>query len=375
MRIAFDHRAVHERAGIAFVGVADQVLLLAGGLRGRTSTSCRWESRRRRGRAARSARPCRKPRSGVCFRKALAKRLVAAAGDVFVDLRRIDDAAVGQHPAGLRAKNGCSSRKGTSAQGSRPSPRCWPRASSSGIVPAQNRLQQAAATFSASRLNDHAGAAGKLHFDERLGRAQPDAADLDHVGVGFRDSSRNAGRRPACRAPRRRGRRCRRRRRSPGASAVRAASSAETLWRELVGPLVCAPRGNRFGSSDIQVLSVVSGRRLLDAGVGLVAMQAYGCRHWFPAFLAVGVEDLATFCVVTPAWNSPLTQMTGARPQAPMQATTSRLNSPSRRGLAGLDLQFAADRVQDRRRAFHVAGRAAAHLDVVLPCGWKRNWL
>ena len=32
VRIAFEHRAVHERAGIAFVGVADDVLFLLAGL-------------------------------------------------------------------------------------------------------------------------------------------------------------------------------------------------------------------------------------------------------------------------------------------------------------------------------------------------------
>ena len=62
VRIALDDGPVHERPGIAFVGVADQVFLVAGRLRGRTSISCRWGNRRRRGRAARSARPCRTPR-------------------------------------------------------------------------------------------------------------------------------------------------------------------------------------------------------------------------------------------------------------------------------------------------------------------------
>ena len=34
MRIALDHGPIHERPGIAFVGVADQVLLLAAGVAG-----------------------------------------------------------------------------------------------------------------------------------------------------------------------------------------------------------------------------------------------------------------------------------------------------------------------------------------------------
>ncbi len=35
MRIALEHAAVHESAGVALVGIADDILLLAGGLRHR----------------------------------------------------------------------------------------------------------------------------------------------------------------------------------------------------------------------------------------------------------------------------------------------------------------------------------------------------
>ena len=48
-----------------------------------------------------------------------------------------------------------------------------------------------------------------------------------------------------------------------------------------------------------------------------------------------------------------------------MQATTSRLNTPSRVVWPGLILQRALDGVELCGRALHVAGRAAAHLDVV----------
>ena len=53
VRIAFQHAAVHERAGIALVGVADDVLLPARRPWPRWPTSGRWDSRRRRGRAGR----------------------------------------------------------------------------------------------------------------------------------------------------------------------------------------------------------------------------------------------------------------------------------------------------------------------------------
>ena len=54
VRIALEHAAVHERAGIAFVAVADDELAAAGGPWRRCSTSARSGSRRRRVRAARS---------------------------------------------------------------------------------------------------------------------------------------------------------------------------------------------------------------------------------------------------------------------------------------------------------------------------------
>ena len=72
VRVALEHRAVHERARVALVGVADQVLLLARRPAARTSTSCPSGSRRRRGRAGRSARPRRRPRPASSSCSALA---------------------------------------------------------------------------------------------------------------------------------------------------------------------------------------------------------------------------------------------------------------------------------------------------------------
>ena len=75
MRVALDHGPVHERPGIAFIGVADQIFLVAGRPGGRTSTSCPWGNRRRHGRADRSARPCRKPPPATWLRNALTSAL------------------------------------------------------------------------------------------------------------------------------------------------------------------------------------------------------------------------------------------------------------------------------------------------------------
>ena len=66
-------------------------------------------------------------------------------------------------------------------------------------------------------------------------------------------------------------------------------------------------------------------------------------------------------------------RMTGAWEQAPMQATESRLNSMSARGLAVGDAELLLERLGDARGAGHVAGRAVAHEDLVAPAGDGRE--
>ena len=101
VRIAFNDRSVHERAGITFVRVADQVFLvaLAGAsefpfLAGGESTS------------AAAAQATDVDRVADLFGRHLSQRVeqraVSAVGDVLVHVRRIDPAAVGQDPSRLR---------------------------------------------------------------------------------------------------------------------------------------------------------------------------------------------------------------------------------------------------------------------------------
>ena len=80
-------------------------------------------------------------------------------------------------------------------------------------------------------------------------------------------------------------------------------------------------------------------------------------------------DDPPTFLGVTLAWISPLMLMAGARPQAPMQATTSRLNMPSRRGLPGCNFSVRVTASSTLDRALDVAGGPAAQHDVVLALG------
>ena len=95
VRIAFQHAAVHERAGIAFVGVADDELLVACGLAGELPLSPGGEARAAA--AAQAGNVHRfDQRLGVVLRDGLGEGLVAVAGDVVVDLLRVDHAAVAQ---------------------------------------------------------------------------------------------------------------------------------------------------------------------------------------------------------------------------------------------------------------------------------------
>ena len=143
VRVALDHRAVHERARVALVGVADQVFLLGAACRGRT---CHF--------LPVGKPPPPRPRSplastvvadllGRLPRERAGEGPVAAAGDVFVDARRVDEAAVGQHPAGLRGEERMLVEVGHVGPGLRPSPRCWPSDLLVGTLsPARTAIQQ-----------------------------------------------------------------------------------------------------------------------------------------------------------------------------------------------------------------------------------------
>ena len=101
VRIGFEHRAIHEGAGIAFVAIADDVF----------DRACLRASERplAAGGEARAAAPAQAGfgdggdhllRASV--RAAAFQRLIAAAREVVVDIQRIDLAAVFEHDALLR---------------------------------------------------------------------------------------------------------------------------------------------------------------------------------------------------------------------------------------------------------------------------------
>lgn len=97
--VAFEYRAVHESPRVAFVGIADDVFLVGLHLAG----DFPFESRRETAAAAAA-------QSGVhnladdllrSHLKYLAQGGVTVAGDVFVDVLRVDEAAVAQGDADL----------------------------------------------------------------------------------------------------------------------------------------------------------------------------------------------------------------------------------------------------------------------------------
>ena len=105
MRVAFQGAAVHEGPGVALVGVADDVLLVAR----RLAAEAPFHAGQEAGAAA-AAQPGFQDDLddllGGVFLQHFLDGLVAAAGDVFVDGIGIDDAAVAQDDALLLGEEG-----------------------------------------------------------------------------------------------------------------------------------------------------------------------------------------------------------------------------------------------------------------------------
>ena len=97
VRIAFQHRAVHVGAGLAFVGVADDVFQRRPSAAGRAAISARWGRPPRRGRAGPDWIISSMTSSGfICVMRPQGPA-IGAAGDGFVQRQRIDRAAIPQN--------------------------------------------------------------------------------------------------------------------------------------------------------------------------------------------------------------------------------------------------------------------------------------
>ena len=183
VRVAFDHGPVHERAGVALVGVADQVLLVALGLAGELPLLAG-------GKAA--AAPAAQA-AGFDHVADLLRRVLLAASWPGPGSRRgrcTRRSATGSIRPQLAstqrvcgAKNGCSSKKGTSSQGCSVAWRCWARASLSGIWPAKIASSRPSTLSSVTCWKVTRVRPGTWTSTMRLRRAQADAAHFDHVGL------------------------------------------------------------------------------------------------------------------------------------------------------------------------------------------------
>ncbi len=106
VRVALQHAAVHERAGIAFVRVADDIFFRAGRFGDRAPFEAGGKAR-----AAATAQAAFDHGFNDLLRRHfvqhLVQRLIAVRRDVAFDAFRIHDAAVGEHDGKLfREKRG-----------------------------------------------------------------------------------------------------------------------------------------------------------------------------------------------------------------------------------------------------------------------------
>ena len=102
MGVAFDDRAVHERTGVAFVGVADEVLLIAFGILRRSPFEGGGETGAAAAAEAGDVDLLDDIVLGHAGLQDLLDGLVAVSGDVFIDVLGVDETAVTKRDTGLR---------------------------------------------------------------------------------------------------------------------------------------------------------------------------------------------------------------------------------------------------------------------------------
>ena len=105
-RVGLEHAAVHERAGVAFVGVADEVAGLLRRRGGHGPFLAGRDSRRRRGRGASSGVTSSITHCGSPLLQHLGQGLEAAVVEVLLDALRVDHAVVPQGDAALAVEEG-----------------------------------------------------------------------------------------------------------------------------------------------------------------------------------------------------------------------------------------------------------------------------
>ena len=101
VRVALEHRAVHERARVALVGVADHILFIADVLGRKLPLEPGREACAAAAAKAGALHEVDDVRRGH-FREHAAQRLIPVHADILLNVLRVDDAAVAQRHAQLR---------------------------------------------------------------------------------------------------------------------------------------------------------------------------------------------------------------------------------------------------------------------------------
>ncbi len=180
MWISLQHGTVHEGPGITFVGVADEVLPVAGGF----PTELPFQPG---GKAAASPAAQAGGKHFVdylvgCHAERALQPLVAAAGEVVVQVLRVDDAAV----AGGDADLGCEQWEIEEAADAfdRDFADIPHGILGEGAALLQFRFQDGREFCRGNPVVGDAAPAGNLDIHERFGEAHADAADRHDVSLG-----------------------------------------------------------------------------------------------------------------------------------------------------------------------------------------------
>ncbi len=164
--IGLEHEAIHEGAGVAFVAVADDVLLAGAGLEAGERPFAAGGEARAAAAAEAGGDDLFDERAGL-HEECGAERLVAAAGEVVVDGERIDHAAVFEHDALAACRGRRRRRRRVEQMGGR----------SEGAEAAGVAAGDVAGGLGGDVAVESDGAAGVEHLDDGLAVAHAVAAD------------------------------------------------------------------------------------------------------------------------------------------------------------------------------------------------------
>ena len=285
--IALDDGPIHERAGIAFVGVADKILMVAGRLpselpflAGRESTSATTAKSARFDHVANLV--------GRHSSQKLDERLVATPGDVLFDLRRIDQAAIGQDPSRLRSEERMLIQIGDIRPGFVIRIAMLTEHHLFGNRSTQRLVEQHGHAGRGDLLERHASLAGQLNVYQRLQRAQADATYLDYVGLDFVvvQILMDGGKRRFGASP----------------QSARSCADKDRRARDTIASEFCKPLLAMLASRLICIaVAIDDPREHFEAGRAGLRIRLVRCRHFATPFFGRSRLILSTIFVVTPA--------------------------------------------------------------------------